>query len=72
MVGLQMETTSYQNIQLTLGVDSAADVLFLTDVAAEADAAAAAGWQVALVVRPGNAPLPPECRHRTIHSLEAA
>ncbi|KAK9825411.1 hypothetical protein WJX81_002858 [Elliptochloris bilobata] len=55
--GLKVEAGSYREIGLALGADSPAHLLFATDVEAEAAAAASAGWQVALVVRPGNKPL---------------
>lgn len=54
-----MEAGSYRNIALSLGVDAPADLLFATDNLAEAQAAAAAGWQVVLADRPGNAAVPP-------------
>lgn len=55
---LQVESSSYKDIALSLGADSPADLLFATDNLAEAQAAAAAGWQVVLADRPGNKPLP--------------
>ena len=66
---MQAQKDSYENIQLSLGVDTPADVLFATDVLAEADAATAAGWRAVLVVRPGNAPLESGHSHRVIDSL---
>ena len=42
------------------------DVLFLSDVTAELDAAAEAGVRTVLVVRPGNAPAPPGQRHPVV------
>ncbi|KAG2447166.1 hypothetical protein HYH02_007912 [Chlamydomonas schloesseri] len=56
--GPKTEAASYNNIALSLGVDSPSDILFATDVLAEAQAAAAAGWRAVLVARPGNKPLP--------------
>lgn len=53
-----MEAASYRNIALSLGVDSPDELLFATDNINEARAAAAAGWQVVLAERPGNAALP--------------
>lgn len=50
----QVDASSYRNIALSLGVDSPSELLFATDVLAEAQAAAAAGWQVVLADRPGN------------------
>ncbi len=61
--GAKTAPSSYTNIALTLGVASPGRVLFLTDALAEAQAAAAAGMQVALTDRPGNAPLPPQAVH---------
>lgn len=56
--GPKVDSASYRNIALSLGADSPADLLFATDNLAEAQAAAAAGWQVVLADRPGNKPLP--------------
>jgi methylthioribulose 1-phosphate dehydratase/enolase-phosphatase E1 len=56
--GHKQQPGSYKEIALSLGVDSPGDLLFATDVLAEAQAAKAAGWRAVLVVRPGNAPLP--------------
>eukprot|EP00873_Tetraselmis_striata_P006205 jgi/Tetstr1/426469/TSEL_016770.t1 len=68
--GAKVESASYKSIQDTLGADSAGSILFATDLYPEAKAALDAGWQVVLVVRPGNKPLPPEAAGiRTIHSL---
>lgn len=45
-------------------------VLFATDILAEAQAAAAAGWKAVLVTRPGNKPLPQEAtQFRVIESM---
>lgn len=45
-------------------------VLFATDVLAEAEAAAAAGWRAVLVSRPGNKPLPEQPGFRVIESMQ--
>lgn len=45
-------------ICLSLGVDSPSEVLFLTDLIAEAEAAKLANVRTVLSVRPGNDPLP--------------
>ena len=42
----QAEAGSYREIALALGADSPAQLLFATDVEAEAAAATTAGWQV--------------------------
>ncbi|TMW57632.1 hypothetical protein Poli38472_003557 [Pythium oligandrum] len=68
-VGHKRETKSYQEILQSLGVDSGKEVLFVTDVIEEAQAATAAGMDVALSVRPGNAPLPNSHPFRAIHSF---
>lgn len=44
--------------------------MFATDSFAEAEAASAAGWQVALTVRPGNKPLPSMHNFRVITSIQ--
>ena len=56
--GHKTEPGSYANIADSLGVSDPASVLFYTDAPAEAAAALQAGWRAALVVRPGNKPLP--------------
>jgi 2,3-diketo-5-methylthio-1-phosphopentane phosphatase len=55
--GPKREAASYRTILGATG-QSAPDVVFATDVLAEAEAAHEAGLQAVLVVRPGNAPLP--------------
>jgi methylthioribulose 1-phosphate dehydratase/enolase-phosphatase E1 len=44
-------------------------ILFATDVLAEAQAAHAAGWEAVLVVRPGNKPLPENHGFRVIEDI---
>ncbi|XP_043272507.1 enolase-phosphatase E1 [Venturia canescens] len=58
-VGAKQEASSYKNILAKIGVKPS-DVLFLTDVAKEAQAAKEAGITAKIVVRPGNAPLTDE------------
>lgn len=53
--GPKREAESYRKIASDFGLQPQ-DILFLSDVVAELDAALAAGMQTALVVRPGNAP----------------
>ncbi|CAD6991295.1 unnamed protein product [Ceratitis capitata] len=55
-VGHKQQKQSYENIAKDLNLPSE-DVLFLTDVVKEAEAAREAGMQVVLLARPGNAPL---------------
>jgi methylthioribulose 1-phosphate dehydratase/enolase-phosphatase E1 len=68
--GVKTEAASYTNIQLSLGVEDADQVLFATDVLAEAQAAAAAGWRAVLVSRPGNKELPEQPGFRVIESMQ--
>ncbi|KAL6753260.1 HAD-like domain-containing protein [Haematococcus lacustris] len=56
--GAKTLPASYKDIALSLGVDSPGEIVFATDLLAEAQAASAAGWRAVLVTRPGNAPLP--------------
>ncbi|XP_049530695.1 enolase-phosphatase E1-like [Anopheles darlingi] len=60
-VGGKREKESYQSIVKNIDV-SAEDVLFLTDIVAEAKAAKEAGLNVVLLERPGNAELSEEDR----------
>ncbi|UIZ27583.1 hypothetical protein KXD40_005929 [Peronospora effusa] len=68
-IGHKREVESYKEIVESLGVDSAKDVLFVTDVIEEAQAAEAAGLDTVLSVRPGNKPLPESHHFATIHSF---
>lgn len=60
--GGKREAESYRKIVAEFALD-ARDVLFVSDVPAELDAARAAGLQTALCVRPGNAPVSPGHGH---------
>lgn len=57
-IGNKKETKSYVQISESLGVDKPSEILFVTDVIQEAEAAKAAGLEVMISVRPGNGPLP--------------
>lgn len=70
--GPKVEAASYENIALSLGVDSPSDILFATDSMAEADAAVAAGWRVVLADRPGNKPLPAGLAFPVVQSMQQA
>lgn len=61
-VGGKKEAASYKNIQAQIGFGSAS-ILFLSDVVAELDAAALAGWQTLQLVRPGESQ--PAGQHQT-------
>ncbi|TMW52689.1 hypothetical protein DOY81_002212, partial [Sarcophaga bullata] len=54
--GHKQETQSYINISNAIGCDSS-DILFLTDIVKEAEAARSAGYQTVVLSRPGNGPL---------------
>ena len=69
-VGGKRESKSYTEIGLSLGVDNFAEIMFLTDVYEEAVAANSAGFNVLIVSRPGNAPLPAGNKFDTISSFE--
>ncbi|KAG7397465.1 Methylthioribulose-1-phosphate dehydratase [Phytophthora boehmeriae] len=68
-IGHKRETGSYKEIVQSLGVDSPKDVLFVTDVIEEAQAAEAAGLDTVLSVRPGNKELPEVHHFPTIRSF---
>jgi enolase-phosphatase E1 len=68
-VGGKKEPASYARIAGDVNLPPG-EILFVSDVAAELDAALAAGLDTALIVRPGNAPQPPHT-HRVVHSLDA-
>ena len=68
-VGAKRTPESYSHIASRLQL-SPSSILFLSDVVAELDAAAAAGLQVGLVIRPGN-PLQAEGhRYERVHSFD--
>ncbi|KAF7144818.1 hypothetical protein RHSIM_Rhsim04G0021800 [Rhododendron simsii] len=68
-VGNKKETSSYIEISEYLGVDNPSKILFVTDVYQEAVAAQAAGFEVIISVRPGNAPVPKNHGIKTITSF---
>lgn len=68
-VGNKKETKSYIEIAESLGVDDPSEILFVTDVYAEAAAAKAAGLEVIISIRPGNQPLPENHGFRTVESF---
>ncbi|KAJ1349219.1 hypothetical protein KIN20_004692 [Parelaphostrongylus tenuis] len=70
-IGLKGESKSYEKICKQISANPS-DLLFLTDVEAEARAASDAGVQAILVVRDGNTPLSVEAKQDfpVIHSLE--
>lgn len=67
-IGPKKEIESYKGIASELNVPPS-EVLFVSDVTGELDAAAGAGFETLLCVRPGNPPQPPSA-HPTIQSFD--
>jgi enolase-phosphatase E1 len=68
-VGAKREAASYRRIAASLDCEPS-DVLFISDVVAELDAAGEAGLQTRLCVRPGNPSQPPSS-HEVIRSFDS-
>jgi enolase-phosphatase E1 len=64
-VGPKRVADSYRNIAADMKLPPA-EILFLSDVVPEVDAAAAAGMRTGLVIRPGNAPVAEQHSHPVI------
>ncbi|XP_075717417.1 enolase-phosphatase E1 isoform X2 [Rhinoderma darwinii] len=62
-IGSKVESESYRRIANQIGC-STENIIFLTDITKEAEAARQAGGHVAIVVRPGNAPLTDEVKSK--------
>jgi enolase-phosphatase E1 len=67
-IGSKREAASYAAIAADFGL-SQHQIIFLSDVPAELDAARAAGMQTCLVCRPGNPSVSADCGHRPIVCL---
>jgi enolase-phosphatase E1 len=67
--GPKKEPDSYRRIASALGLPPP-ELLFISDVVAELDAAGAAGVQTLLSLRPGNPPQPPTERHRAARTFD--
>lgn len=67
-IGSKKEMKSYVHIANKVGVDCE-KILFISDIVAELDAAAAAGFQVLLSVRPGNAKVTDPHKYNAIESF---
>lgn len=67
--GPKKESASYAAIARAFALPPE-EILFLSDVPAELDAAAGAGMQTGLFRRPGNPPVPPSTRHPAYTSFE--
>ena len=68
-VGPKKEAASYQAIAEDFGLPPA-EILFLSDVPVELDAARAAGLQIGLCKRPGNAEVPADNGHPEVTSFD--
>ena len=68
-VGTKTDAESYRQIAAALCL-SATEVLFISDVVNELDAASAASMQSMLCVRPGNQPQTSPARYRIIQSFD--
>lgn len=67
--GAKIESESYLRIAATLERNPS-DIIFISDVTAELDAARAAGLQTLLCIRPGNRPQPNASLYVAIHSFD--
>jgi enolase-phosphatase E1 len=70
-VGPKREPASFLRIAEELGA-AAEKILFVSDIAAELDAAREVGMQTALSLRPGMIAPPADCPHRVVHDLNQA
>jgi enolase-phosphatase E1 len=68
-MGSKREAGSYERVASEWGL-LPAEIVFVSDIAGELAAAAAAGMQVVASVRPGNAPLDPGSPHAEAESFE--
>lgn len=66
--GSKQDPESYRRIAAEVG-ELPPDILFVSDVVGELNAARAAGLGTILIVRPGNLPQPPH-DHRIVHSFD--
>ena len=67
-VGAKQDSASFTRIAEDVNLPPQ-EMLFISDVAAELDAARSAGLRTMLMVRPGNSPQP-DTGHRVVHSLD--
>ena len=68
-IGAKKDPESYRRIARTLGQESS-EILFISDVTAELDAGASAGFQTLLCIRPGNPAQTPESSHTIIKTFD--
>lgn len=67
-IGMKREASSYKEIALTLGA-APSEILFVTDILEEAEAAAQVGLSALIASRPGNAPITKSHSFRVITSF---
>ena len=67
-VGHKRETPSYRNVAEKLNA-APPEILFVSDIAEELDAAQSADFQTALMIREGNAPVENASNYQIIHSF---
>ena len=68
-MGPKNEAASYAQIANSFAALQTSDILFISDVTKELDAAASAGLNTLLCVRPGNHPQPPHA-HTTVTTFD--
>ena len=68
-VGKKGEADSYRRIASELGL-APNEIMFISDVTTELDAAIEAGMKTLLSLRPGNPPQPAAERYRSIHTFD--
>lgn len=68
-VGKKGEPDSYRRIAAALGL-APNEIMFISDVTTELDAASEAGMKTLLSIRPGNAPQPAAERYQSIHTFD--
>ncbi len=66
--GSKKEADSYRKIAEAFGL-TASEILFVSDITDELDAATEAGMQTALSIRPGNKPIENTSRYRAVESF---
>ncbi len=68
-IGSKKESESYRKIAADIGCPTS-EVVFVTDVLAEMDAASQAGMQVIASCRPGNVELPSDVQYQRVYSFD--
>jgi enolase-phosphatase E1 len=68
-IGAKRDAKSYDSIATELD-DSPSEILFVSDIIAEIDAARDAGFSTALAVRPGNAPIETDVTHQIVTTFD--